>query len=179
MNKNILTYTIAVLIFTACNEPTISNKAKNTHAFTHTWSNPSAQACKTHGGEVNAKGICEATLKEAKAICQSEGNDLPTIEQIVSFSSECGAVSVPYKGKKSKFSSYIGSQREKNIDNQSYQQCIESQGINVLHTYITKTTMPGYGVRTFRFRSANVGYFYDIPNRSIKYPQYITCIKGK
>jgi putative hemolysin len=179
MNKNILTYTIAVLILTACSEPTISNKAKNIHTFTYTWSNPSAQACKAHGGEVNTKGICEATLKEAKAICQSEGNALPTIEQIVSLSSECGAVSVPYKGKKSKFSSYIRAQREKNIDNQAYQQCIEAQGINMLHTYITKTTMGVYKVRTFRFRSANVSYFHDIPNSSTKYLQYITCIKGE
>lgn len=179
MNKNILTHTLIVLIFTACSEPIVSNKAKSLHTFTYAWNNPSSQACETHGGEVNTKGICEATLKEAKAICKYEGNDLPTIEQIISLSSECGAVSVPYKGKKSKFSSYIRSQREKNIDNQSYQQCIESHGINVLHTYITKTTMPGYGVRTFRFRSAKVGYFYDIPNRSIKYPQYITCIKRK
>ena len=187
MNKNILTYTIAVLIFAACSsQPTATNESRNVHtSFSHTWVNPSAEVCTSHGGALNARGICEATLKEAKAICKAEGNDLPTIEQMVRLSSECGAVPVPYKGKKSKLSSYINSQRRKNIDNKIYQQCIESQGINVLHTYITRTTMPetrttipAYGVRKFRFRSAQVGYFYDIPNKSIRYPQYITCIKG-
>ncbi len=196
MNTKILIYTITIFIFTACGEPTISNKAKNTHIFTHTWINPSAQACIANGGKINAKGICESNLlKEAKAICKSEGNDVPTIEQIIKFSSECGAVPVPYKGKKSKFFSYIQSQRNKNTNNQAYQQCIESQGINVLHPYITKTAihitksiLPGYKVRTFRFRSADVNdefeftknnFYKQMEHKPTTYPKYIICIKEK
>lgn len=187
MNKNILTiYTIAMLIFTACSQPTVSNKAKHHHtSFTHTWVNPSAQACISHGGEINSRGICEATLKEAKAICKAEGNILPTIEQLVGLSLECGAVPIPYKGKKSKFSSYVNSLRQKNIDNKTYQECIESQDINVLHPYISKSGvkvrafMPGFEVQTLTFRSGHVGKFYDIPSARIRYSQYVICIKGK
>lgn len=188
MKKKVLVYGTIVVLLTACSVAKVNKQNKTKHNLTETWVSPSSESCLKHGGKINTKGICEASLAHAKRICKAEGNTLPSIEQLVNLSTECGAKAIPYKGKKSKFSSYIQSIRKDNKKNKQYRQCIKDLDINLLHDYISSTTESlgmtsavGYTIKNFNFQSGIVRdnsvsfLLQDIDGK----PAYIKCVKGK
>ena len=93
------------------------------------WKKPSKKSCTMNGGEIDENGICKATWKNAKIICNMSYRRLPNIKELEKIAILCGS------DRGEKYSPI----EENNIKNTSYQNCYQAKGFSKDSDYWSST----------------------------------------
>ena len=100
------------------------------------WIDVSSSTCLANGGKMK-EGVCDATWKNAKKICNISGGVLPTIDELKNVVKDCGGINTTLGDTDYK------RLRDKNKANKSYQKCYKLKAFKSNYNwYWSSTTYP-------------------------------------
>ncbi len=128
------------------------------------WIMPTSESCEKFGGYYGKEyKVCEGSLEEAKLICDANNAVVPSIDDYLLMSRECGALQIQTDDEFESNDERKLSKRV-NANNQSYQTCIEKLGFYPFGDYFSSSLQNTKIVKTICHNGNCTRYVHSIKN---------------